>query len=336
MTTLLPPVVTFGEVLLRLSAPGREPLFGSNTLETNWGGAEANVAAGLAHLGVPAQHVTVVPHNPLGDAAVRALQSEGVDTRHVQRGGARMGLYFLDRGDDARPLRVTYDRAQSAFAQLDGTEFDWSSILAGAGWLHLSGISPALGDGPLRGVMGALDAARAGRVPVSVDLNLRPALWVGRDPMPIMQPIAARADLLIGNPGAIGTMLGVTTAGELPEPPDAVLATAQRLHAMFGCARIAITQRQVLSPDQHRWQAHLWEATTGSLLHGGLFDMSVIDRAGGGDAFAAALLHQLLHGSDAAHAIRFATAAGALKNTMPGDVLRASATDVDMFLAAWE
>ncbi|WP_373064204.1 PfkB family carbohydrate kinase [Gemmatimonas sp.] len=333
MSAATAPVVTFGEVLLRLSPPERERLFQSPSLRTWWGGAEANVAAGLANLGTASQHITILPEGPIGDAAVRALGAEGVDTRHVRRRGARMGLYFLEGGADLRPLRVVYDRAHSAFSQLAPTDFDWASILSGARWLHLTGISPALGDAPLRCVHDALDAAEAHRVPVSLDLNYRPALWAGRDPRAIMQPLAARATCLIANPGAIEVMLGHTTAGNAPEAPEAIRATAEALHREYGCARVATTQREILSASVHGWQAHLWDAATNAMHYGGRYEVQLVDRVGGGDAFVAGLLHQLLADAPLDYAVRFATAASALKLTIPGDINRVRVADVEQLLS---
>ena len=333
MTNGVKPVVTFGEVLLRLSPPGRERLFQSPALRTYWGGAEANVAAGLAHLGTETQHVTVLPHGAIGDAAISALRAEGIETSRVLRHGDRMGLYFVEPGADVRPLRVLYDRANSAFAQQQGDEFDWNAILRNARWLHLTGISAAVGDGPLRSVHAAIDAAAALDVPVSLDLNFRPALWIGRDPRPIMQAYATRASLLIGNPGAIDVMLGVRTAGIAPESAEAIRTTIAALHDQYGAARIAITQREVFSSNRHAWQAYLWEASTNELHHGGKHTVDVVDRAGGGDAFAAGLLHALIDGVPARDAVRFATAAGALKLTISGDMNRVGVVDVEAIVA---
>ena len=329
-----PPVITFGEMLLRLSPSDRQPLFESPELRTFWGGAEANVAAGLAHLGTATQYVTVLPHGAIGDAAERALRTEGVDTSCVQRRAGRMGVYFVDPGADTRPLSVVYDRAHSAFAGQRGDEFDWSTILNGARWLHLTGISAALGDGALRNVHVALDAARAHGVPVSLDLNFRSALWVDRDPTAIMRDIATRVSLLIANPGAIDVMLGRRTAGTAPESRAAIADTAAALHDAYGMAQIAITQREVMSPTRHGWQASLWDAATGALHHGGRYDVTVVDRAGGGDAFAAGLLHMRLAHATASEAICFATAAGALKLGFPGDISRACVADVESLLAS--
>lgn len=333
MTGAAKPIVTFGEVLLRLSPPGTERLFQSPELRAWWGGAEANVAANLANLGLAAQHVSVLPDNAVGDAALGALRGEGVDTRHVVRGGKRVGLYYLESGAGLRPLRVVYDRAHSAFAELDPSVFDWPVILRDARWLHLSGVSAALGESVVRCMETAMDAAVALGVPVSVDLNHRPALWKDRDPRPVMQPLAARASLLIANPGAIEIMLGVKTDGAIPEPPAALQATAERLHETYGFRRIALTQREVVSASTHGWQAHLWDASTKVMHFGGHYSVPLVDRVGGGDAFAAALLHQLLSEVPLDHAVRFATAAGALKLTIPGDVNRVRVSDVEQLLS---
>ncbi len=334
MTGSATPVVTFGEVLLRLSPPGHERLFQSPALRSYWGGAEANVAVGLAHLGTASQHVTVLPPGAVGDAAFGALRAEGVDTSRVLRHGDRMGLYFVEPGADVRPLRVVYDRAHSAFALQQGDEFDWTAILNNARWLHLTGISAAVGDGSLRSVHAAIDAATELNVPVSLDLNFRPALWIGRDPRPIMQALAARASLLIGNPGAIDVMLGLRTAGSPPEPRHAIEATVSALRDTYGTRTIAITQREVHSAERHTWQAWLSTAAGGALHHGGRYTADVVDRAGGGDAFAAGLLHAILAGLPDAEAIRFATAAGALKLGLPGDMSRASVSDVTLMMAS--
>ncbi len=330
-----PCVVTFGEVLLRLSPPHpHERLFQSPALRTWFGGSEANVAAGLAQLGTAVEHVTRVPAHAVGDAALAALRAEGVGVRHVARGGPRLGAYFVESGADLRPLRTVYDRAGSAFAELEPGHLDWDAALGGAAWFHVSGIVLALGDGPRRVLGEALAAARAHGVPVSVDLNWRPALWQERDPRPLVEPLAAAADLLIANPGAIAVMLGEPTAGAAPEPPAALRDTAARLCRRFGCREVALTQRDVRSAHAHAWTAHLYEGATGALHSADRYDVQVVDRVGGGDSFVAALLHARLAGRPAAEAVRFAAAAGALKLTIPGDFNRVTADEVDRLVAA--
>ncbi len=329
-----PRIVTFGEVLLRLSPPGVERFFQTPLLRTFWGGAEANVSAGAASLGAMATHVTVLPDNPLGDGARRALQAEGVDLSHARTTPGRMGLYFLEAGADIRPLSVTYDRADSAFASMRGDEFPWPAILAGAHWFHVSGVTAALGDGPYAAVLAAVNAAHALGVPVSLDLNYRPALWAGRDPRPLMQPLAERAQLLIGNPGAIELMLGISTAGTIPEPVPAIADTIRAVHTRFACAQVAVTQREVVSSNVHRWQAHLWDASANAVHSAPCHTVTLVDRVGGGDAFAAALLVELARGTAHDAALRFATAASALKLTIPGDFNRVTRADVERALAS--
>ncbi|MFL5608354.1 MAG: sugar kinase [Gemmatimonadaceae bacterium] len=326
------PIVCFGELMLRLSPPGDERFFQSPTVRTWFGGSEANVAVGLAHLGTPASYITRLPANAVGDAALAALRAEGVDTRHIVRGGPRLGIYFVESGADLRPMRVVYDRAGSAFSQIDAGEVEWPAVLRGSAWLHLSGITPALGDGPSATALAAARAARRESVPVSLDLNYRPALWSGRDPRPHVEPLARASDLLVGNPGAFAAMLGVET----PEGggDDVVLASARRVHEQLGCARVAVTRREVRSASRHGWSACLYDGETGAFHTSRRYDVNVVDRVGGGDSFAAGLLHALCAGRAPADALEFATAASALKLTIPGDFNRVTAEEVDRLLGA--
>jgi len=312
-------VVTFGELLLRLSPPGDERLLASPQLVTYFGGAEANVAVALSHFGVPCDYVTRLPENPLGLAALEALQREGVGTHWISRGGERLGLYFVEPGADLRTMRVVYDRSGSAFAQLDPESIDWSTILADASWFHSTGITPALGEGPARTLAAALLRARATRVPVSLDLNYRAALWRGRDPRPIIEPLARGADLVIGNAAALQAMLGI-------EAPDGQLA--ERVARELGCRYVAVTQRDSIAARTQRWSAGLYDATEGRSATSSPQEVSVVDRVGGGDCFAAALIARLLGGALPADALEFAAQASALKITQPGDFSRLSVADV--------
>lgn len=313
-------VVTFGELLLRLSPPGEERLLASPKLETCFGGAEANVAVGLAHLGVTCDYVSRVPQNPLGDAGLDALEREGVGTTHVLRGGGRLGLYFVESGDDLRAMRVVYDRAGSAFAQLQSGMLDWSAILTGAAWFHSTGITPALGEGPRAALAAAIVGAQSAQIPVSIDLNYRAALWQGRDPVPTIQPLAARADLVVGNADAIDRMLGMAA-----DPKN----VAGRLGR--ACRFVAVTTREHRGPREQTWSAALYDVRADRLHRSRRHDVTVVDRVGGGDSFTAALIAQLLAGTEPAEALEFAVAASALKLTIPGDFCRVRAADV----AAW-
>jgi len=316
-------VVTFGELLLRLSPPGEERLLASPQFVTYFGGAEANVAVALNHFGVPCDYVTRLPENPLGDAALAALQREGVGTQWITRGAERLGLYFVEPGADLRAMRVVYDRAGSAFAGLDADAIDWQSILADATWFHSTGITPALGAGPARALAAAIVQARASRQPVSLDLNYRAALWHGRDPRPIVEPLARSADLVIANAAAVQAMLGIDGADS---------SLAERVARDLGCPYVAITQRESIGARAQRWSAVLWDAAAARCFASTQQEVVVVDRVGGGDCFSAALIARLLDGAPAAEALEFAVRASALKVTQPGDFSRLSVADV----LAWQ
>jgi 2-dehydro-3-deoxygluconokinase len=317
-------VVTFGEMLLRLSPPGEERLFESPELRTFFGGAEANVAVALTHLGFVAEYVTRLPEGSLGDAALDALRREGVRTDSIVRagGGSRLGIYFVEPGADLRAMRVVYDRAGSAFAQITPGEIDWARVLAGASWFHATGITPALGDGPAAALSRAIAAARSAHVPVSLDLNYREALWRSRgaDPRAVIEPLARQADVLIGNRDAVRALLGVESEGDTLGP---------RLAERYGCRIVVITQRDILGPREHAWSATLYDAPTRAIARSRRHVVQVVDRVGGGDSSAAGLIAALLGGQAPADALEFAVAAGALKLTVAGDFGRATREEVE-------
>jgi len=318
-----PRAVAFGEMLLRLSPPAEERLLESSALQTFFGGAEANVAVALSHLGVRSDYVTRLPENPLGDAALEVLRREGVGTEWILRGGARMGLYFVELGTDTRAMRVVYDRAGSALAHIRPQEIDWTRVLAGANWFHATGITPALGDGPATTLAAAIARARASHVRVSLDLNYREALWHGRDPRGVVEPLARGADVLIGNRDAVRALLGVEADGD---------ALGQRLAERYGCGLVAITQREILGAREHAWSATLYDAATRTIAHSQRHVVQVVDRVGGGDSFAAGLIAALLGEQAPAAALEFAVAAGALKLAVPGDFGRATRADVERWM----
>lgn len=317
-----PHAVTFGELMLRLSPPGHERLLQSAQLRASFGGCEANVAVGLAHLGVRVDYVSRLPDSPIGSAALQALQAEGVGTEWIVRadGGERMGIYFVEPGADMRASRVVYDRAGSAFATITTGMVDWARALEDATWFHGSGITPALGAGPQAVLTAAIAAARARGTPVSLDLNYRPALWQNRDPRPVIEPLLKNTELLIGNRDAVLAMLGI----DADDP-----SLAPRLADRFGCRRVVLTRREVLSASEHGWSAALYDASTGSAWSSRRHQVRVVDRVGGGDSFAAALIAALLAERPPGDAVEFAAAAGALKLTIPGDWNRATPQEIE-------
>lgn len=328
-------VVTFGECLLRLSPPRYERFFDSPHFSACFGGCEANVAVGLSHLGIPSSYVTVLPRTAIGEAALAALRAEGVATDAVVQAGERMGIYFIELGRDARATRVVYDRAHSAFARVAAASFQWPAILAGATWFHGSGITPPLGTGPAAALVAALAAARTARIPASIDLNFRAALWTDRDPRPFITPLVRDIELLIGNATAVRTMLGVDTSDDTTATPDGAHALARTIAAQFGARRVALTRREMLSENEHRWSASLYDAQAQSFVRSRVHHVHVVDRVGGGDSFAAALVASILREYPAQRAIEFAVAASAHTLTVPGDFNRVTTADVERLLAQW-
>lgn len=326
-------VVTFGEVMLRLSPPGFERLFQSPLLSATFGGGEANVAVSLARFGLESRYVTRVPANAVGDAAVRALRAEGVDVSGILRGGARLGLYFAEAGASQRAGEVLYDRAGSAIAEAGPGTFDWPRLLEGAGWLHVTGITPALGPGVAAATREALETARAAGARVSIDLNYRRKLWTEREAQAVMRPLAALAHVLVANEEDLQSCLGVEVAGADVAAASLDVAgyreAAARVARDFGAEVVAITLRESLSASRNGWSAVLWDAASASFHEGPRFDVTLVDRIGGGDSFAAGLIFGLVTGRTPADALRFAVAASALKQTVPGDFNRVGVAEVD-------
>jgi 2-dehydro-3-deoxygluconokinase len=331
--------VAFGELLLRLRAPGHERLLQSPVLEATFGGGEANVAISLAQFGLDSHFVTRLPANEIGDAAVRALRAEGVDVDAVQRGGRRVGIYFTETGASQRASLVIYDRAHSALSELQPADVPWSEVLRGADWFHTTGITPALGPGPAECTRSALVSAREAGATVSVDLNYRRRLWTEEDARRILRPLMGHVQLLIANEEHLQTILGVPIAGTDTEgrpEPEAYRAAAERVVAEHGVKWVAITLRESISASENGWTALFYDGTSKTLHRAQRYVVRLVDRIGGGDAFAAGLIFALLDGQSPEGALRFAVAAGALKQTIPGDFNRVSVAEVQRLVAGDE
>ncbi len=329
-------VVSLGEIMLRLKAPGRERLLQSPALEATFGGAEANVAVSLAQLGLDAAFATVLPANPVGDAAVAELRRFGVDTRLVRRAGDRVGIYFLEAGAAQRPSRVVYDRAGSALAAAGPSAFAWDEVFAGADWFHLSGITPALSAAAADLAIEAVRQARARRVTVSCDYNFRGNLWsYGRGAPEVMGELVRHVQIGIANEEDCQKALGIEAdvdarAGRLV--PAAVRALAERVLDRFpGLQKQVITLRESFGADHNAWSACLHDRR--EFLVSRRYDIpGIVDRVGAGDAFAAGLIYGLLTFGDDGRALEFAAAAGCLKHTVPGDFNRVSVAEVEALL----
>lgn len=327
-------ILTLGELMMRLAPPDRRRLVQANSLDLTFGGAEANVAVSLACLGRESLFVSKLPAHPLGQAALNYLRQTGVNTAHVRRGDGRLGLYFLEPGAGPRSSNVIYDRARSAFATLRPDDTDWNALAQRARWLHWSGITPALGDGPLRCVRAACQAAQSAGVPVSCDLNFRRKLWSPEQARATMGPLMQYVDLCIAGRGDAQTMLGVepprSDRGETEVDEALYAELAEAVKAEHGFAAVAITLRESHSASRHGWSALLLdEDDCAAPYRSRRYDLELVDRVGGGDAFAAGLIDGLLTYSDARDALDFAAAAAALKHSIPGDANWATRQEVE-------
>ena len=324
-------VVTFGEIMLRLSPPGFERLLQSPTLSATFGGAEANVAVSLARWGFDSIFVTRVPAHAMGDAAIQALRAEGVRTDHVLRGGERLGIYFAESGASQRPSTVIYDRAHAAIADIDPAAIDWADIMRGASWFHVSGITPALGPKPARCVADALAAARSAKVTTSLDLNFRRKLWSPADAQAMLRPLLKNVHLVIANEEDIQSALGLEVPGvdvQTGRVDAAAYRDVTRRVCELGPQLVAITLRESRSASDNGWSALLGGASLPDLIEGPRYDIHVVDRIGAGDAFAAGLIYGAATGLAPMESLRFAVAAGALKHSIPGDFNRVSVDEV--------
>jgi 2-dehydro-3-deoxygluconokinase len=329
-------VVTFGEIMLRLSPPGFERLLQSPTLSATFGGAEANVAVSLAHWGFESVFVTRLPVHALGEAALRALRAEGVRTDDVLRGGERLGIYFAESGASQRPSTVVYDRAYSAISDIDPAAVDWTQLMRGASWFHVSGITPALGPKPARCVADALAAARAAKVTTSVDLNFRRKLWSPSEAQVTLRPLMKHVNLVIANEEDLQSALGFDVPGvdiRTGRVNAAAYRDVTRQVCELGPTLVAITLRESISASDNGWGAILGGSSLPEMLESQRHDVRVVDRIGSGDAFAAGLIYSLGNGRPPMEALRFAVAAGALKHTIPGDFNRVSVDEVERLAA---
>ncbi len=325
-------IVCFGEVLLRLAAPGRELLLQSGRLDVHVGGAEANVAAALACLGYDTAMVGALPDNALGRAARAFLRAHGVDTGGVRDVRGRMGLYFLAPGAGLRAAEVIYDRDGSAFVEACAKGFDWPRLLEGAGLLHLSGITPALGPHAAAAALTAAETANAMGIPVAFDGNYRAQLWAAwdSDPRAILTRLVATADILFGNYRDIALLLDTTFSGDGAErrraAAEAALAHFTRLKL------IASTARHVDDAERHHISARI-DTRTDSVQTEAIAVTGIVDRIGGGDAFAAGILHGLIGGAPLEDVVHDALALACLKHSLPGDAALFRQADIDAFRA---
>lgn len=322
-------VVTFGEIMMRLSPPGYARFIQTDRFDAIYGGAEANVAISLANYGKDVSFVTRLPQNAIGDAAINSLRRYGVDTSLIVRGGDRVGIYFAEKGSGPRGSAVIYDRAGSAIQTATRSDFNWDAIFDGAIWFHFTGITAALGPNMAEICLDACIAARDRGVKISCDLNYRKMLWTKGAAGKTMGKLCEYTDVCIANEED-ASIFGIHDAssnviGGKVEKNGYVLV-AQRLLERFNFDKVAITLRSSKSASDNDWEAILLD---GDNLHVSRnYSIRIVDRIGSGDAFAAGLIYCLLEKMDSQHTIEFAAAAGCLKHSIEGDFNLISAAEV--------
>ncbi len=305
-------LVTFGELMLRLTTPGRQRFAQAESFEVTFGGAEANVAVTVAQLGGGAEFLTKLPENPVAQRALDELRALGVRVDRSVRGGDRIGVYFLEQGVGQRPGNVIYDRAGSAIAMADPAEFDWESLLAGASWLHWSGITPALSDKAAELTREAVVAARRLGIRVSFDMNYRAKLWTQERAGQVLRPLVEGAHLCLCGPEEARGILGVKSEGEHP--------VAQELMERYGFKQVAMSRRRAEHADACQWGGAFFEG--GQFWETPWHEVKIVDRLGAGDSFTGGLIFGLLRGQSPGDALNLAVAVSALKHTIPGDYAR--------------
>lgn len=332
-------VITFGEIMLRLSPPGFLRFSQANSFDVVYGGGESNVAVSLANYGIPTEFVTRLPDNDIGDCALQELRKRDVGTQHILRGGERLGIYFLEMGAVSRGSKVIYDRAHSSISTIKKGEIDWEKVFDGAGWFHWTGITPALSQGAADVCLEAIQAANQLGVTVSTDLNYRAKLWkYGKKPGEIMPALVEGCDVILGNEEDAEKHFGIhpenvdITKGESMDS-QAYLSVCKQLMERFPRAKKVITTlRGSISASHNTWAGVLYngkdflESTTYQITH-------IVDRVGGGDSFMGGLIYGLLaYPDNDQKALDFAVAASCLKHTIFGDANLVSVDEVEKLM----
>ena len=329
-------VLTFGEIMLRLKTPGYERFFQSSMLEATFGGAEANVAVSLSNFGMDAAFMTVLPDNPIGDACLRELRYFGVDTSRITRGEGRMGIYYVEPGANQLPSKVVYDRAYSAISLAKPGSLDWDKAFEGIGWLHITGITPAISESAMELSFECVKEARKRGVTISMDMNHRKKLWkYGRKAPDVMRELSKYVDIAVANEEDIQNSLGITSdikaeSGKLD--PAKYKDLGDRVLDMFPQMKmIAITLRESHYADWNSWSACLNDREQ-FYLSRKYEVLDILDRIGAGDSFTAGLIYGLEIYKDKQKALDFAAAASCLKHSISGDFNRVVVSDVEKLM----
>ena len=320
-------VVTFGEIMLRLSPPGFLRFSQTNSFDVVYGGGESNVAVSLANYGVPVEFVTRLPKTDIGECALMEMRKRGVGTSHITYGGDRLGIYFLETGAVSRGSKVVYDRANSAMAEIESGMIDWYQVFDGASWFHWTGITPAISKSAADVCLEAVKIASDRGITISTDLNYRSKLWqYGGNREAIMTELTSYCDIILGNEedaemqfGIKPEGLDITTQGH-DIKAEAFLSVCKQMMKKFPRAKKVITTlRGSLSASHNTWAGVLYDGK--NMYESTQYQITdIVDRVGGGDSFMGGLIYGLLHyPNQDQKALDFAVAASCLKHTIKGD-----------------
>jgi 2-dehydro-3-deoxygluconokinase len=317
-------VVTFGEIMLRLSTPGFERFVQASHFDINYGGGEANVAVSLANYGIPVEYITRLPNNDMGMAAAMTLRKYGVGTGNIVWGGERMGIYFLETGAVSRASKVIYDRAYASISTIEPGMVDWEKVFESATWFHWTGITPAISDSTARVCLEAIKTAKRKGITVSTDLNYRKNLWkYGKKASEVMPELVSGCDIILGNEEDAEKVFGIrpegvnVTGGHVEA--GAYESVCRQLMKQFpGAKKVIITLRGSISANHNTWSGVLFDGK--KLIQSPQYNIThIVDRVGGGDSFMGGLIYGMLTYGDDQKALNFAVAASCLKHTIPGD-----------------
>jgi len=324
-------IITFGELMLRLQPFNYERFVQAQNVEFTFGGGEANVSVSLANYGMDAAFVTKLPAHAIGQAAVNSLRRYGVDTSLIVRGGDRVGIYYNEKGASQRGSVCIYDRANSAIQLASREDFDWDKIFDGADWFHFTGITPALGANVVEICLDACKAAKTRGIKISCDLNYRGKLWTRAQAREAMTELAKYIDVCISNEEDAKDVFGIEAeatdiyGGTINH--EGYKSVAKQLADTFGFEKVAITLRESYSASHNGWSAMLYDGE--NYCFSKKYDLTIIDRVGGGDSFGGGLIYALLSGKDTQAAVEFAVAASALKHTIGGDYNMVTVAEVE-------
>ncbi len=333
-------VVTFGEIMLRLSPSGFLRFSQADNFDVVYGGGESNVAVSLANYNVPVEFVTRLPKNDIGQCAMMEMRKRGVGVSHIAYGGDRLGIYFLETGAVSRGSKVVYDRAHSAMAEIKPGMIDWKTVFKGANWFHWTGITPAISQGSADACLEAVKVASEMGITISTDLNYRAKLWnYGGDREKIMTELTNHCDIILGNEedaekhfGIKPEGLDITTQGEHVKA-EAFLSVCKQMMKKFPKAKKVITTlRGSISASHNTWAGVLYDGKT--MYKSAQYQITdIVDRVGGGDSFMGGLIYGLLaYQNDDQKALDFAVAASCLKHTIKGDANLATIDEVEKLM----